>query len=73
MTSGFIEASRIKYINPHIFGYTQDLIKSGEIDVRKIETSHNIAYMLTKILPTYKLKKFVHDAGMKSLHEWIPS
>ena len=73
MTSSFIKASRIKYINPHIFGYTQDLTEFGQKEVRKIKTSHNIADMLTKALPTYKYKKLVHDAGMRSFHKLIPS
>lgn len=50
----FIKVDRVKHISPHIFGYAQDLIETEQIEIRKIESKHNIAYMLTKALPTYK-------------------
>lgn len=59
MNTGFIKADRVKHISPHIFGYTQDLIETGQIEIKKIESEHNIADMFTKALPTYKHKKLV--------------
>ena len=71
MTSGFNKADRIKHMSLHIFAYTRDLIEYGQIDVRKIESAHNIVDMLTKALPAYKHKTLVHDVGVRSLHEII--
>ena len=71
MNTGFIKADRVKHISPHIFGYAQDLIETGQIEIRKIESEHNVADMLTKALPAYKHKKLVEDAGMKTLHELL--
>lgn len=59
VTSGFIKTDRVKHVSPHIFGYTQDMTEFGQIEVRKIESDHNIVDMLTKALPTYKHKKLV--------------
>ena len=67
MSSGFIKADKIKHISPHIFSFTQDLIDKGQMDIQKIESEHNIADMLTKVLPAYKHKKLIHAAGMRSL------
>ena len=36
MQSGFIKADRTKHISPHIFTYSQDLVESGQIEIRKI-------------------------------------
>ena len=69
MNTGFIKADRVKHISPHIFGFAQDLIESGQIEIKKIESDNNIADMLTKALPAYKHKKLVLEAGMKTLHE----
>ena len=32
----FIKAHRTKHISPHIFTYSQDLVESGQIEIRKI-------------------------------------
>ena len=69
MNTGFIKADRVKHISPHIFGFAQDLIETGQIEIKKIESENNIADMLTKALPAYKHKKLVLEAGMKTLHE----
>ena len=69
MQSGFIKADRTKHINPHIFTFSQDLVDSGQIEIRKIESENNIVDMLTKALPAYKHKRLVDAAGMKSLQE----
>lgn len=72
MSTGFIKADRTKHISPHIFTYSQDLIESRQLEVRKVESEHNIADMLTKALPTYKHKQLVKAAGMRTLHELTP-
>lgn len=54
MNTGFIKTDRVKHISPHIFGYAQDLIETKETEIRKIESEHNKADILTKALPTYK-------------------
>ena len=69
MNTGFIKANRVKHISPHIFGFTQDLIETCQIEIRKIESENNIVDMLTKALPAYKHKKLVLEVGMKTLHE----
>jgi hypothetical protein len=61
----------VKHIPPQLFGYTQELIQSGQIDVQKIESAHNIADMLTKALPAYTHRRLVHEAGMRSLHDLV--
>lgn len=69
MNTGFIKADRVKHISPHIFGFAQDLIESGQIKIQKIESENNVADMLTKALPAYKHKRLVENAGMRYLHQ----
>ena len=69
VTSSFIKADRMKHISPHIFGLTQDLMESGQIEVRKIKSENNVANMLTKALPAYKHRKLIHDVGMRSIQD----
>jgi hypothetical protein len=56
---GFIKTDRVKHICPQIFGFTQDLIQSGQIEVKNIESAHNIADLLTKALPAYTHRRLV--------------
>ena len=70
MQSRFIKADWTKHISPHIFTFSQDLVDTGQIEIRKIESENNIADMLTKALPTYKHRKLVSAAGMRFLHEF---
>ena len=69
MQSGFIKADQTKHISPHIFTFSQNLVDTGQIEIKKIESENNIADMLTKALPTYKHMKLINAAGMKFLHE----
>jgi hypothetical protein len=69
---GFIKSNRVKHIPPQFFGYTQELIQSEQIEVKKVESAHNIADMLTKALPAYTHKRLVREAGMRLHHELIP-
>ena len=66
---GFIKTDRVKHICLQIFGFTQDLIQSGQIEVKKIDSAHNVADMLAKALPTYTHRRLVQEAGMRLLHE----
>ena len=67
--AGFIKSDRTKHIDPQIFSYTQDLITTGQIEVQKVESAHNIADLLTKALPAYIHRRLVQAAGMRLLHE----
>jgi hypothetical protein len=69
--AGFIKTDRTKHICPEIFGFTQELIQSGQIEVKKIESAHNLADMLTKALPAHTHRKLVQGARMKLLHELL--
>jgi hypothetical protein len=69
---GFIKSDRVKHIPPQLFGYTQELIQSEQIRVKKVESAHNIADILTKALPAYTHKRLVREAGMRLHHELIP-
>ena len=60
-----------KYISPHIFTLSQDMIDNRHIEIIKIEFENHIVDMLTKTLPAYKHKKLVNATWMKSLHELI--
>jgi hypothetical protein len=71
VSEGFIKSDRVKHIPPEILGYTQELIQTKQVDVKKIESSHNIADMLTKALPAHTHKRLIRDAGMRLLHELI--
>ena len=68
---GFIKSDRVKYIPPQLFGFTQELIQSKQIEVKKIESAHNIADMLTKVLFAYTHKRLVHEARMRLRHKLI--
>ena len=69
VSSGFIKADRVKHISPHIFGYTQDLTESNQIEVKKIASAENVADFLTKALPTHQHRKLITAAGMRTLTE----
>jgi hypothetical protein len=71
VSEGFIKSDRVKHIPPELLGYIQELIQTKQIDVKKIESSHNIADVLTKALPAHTHKRLIHDAGMRLLHELI--
>jgi hypothetical protein len=69
ISSGFIKADRIKHISPHIFGFTQDLVKNQQIAVKKVASTDNIADFLTKALPAHQHQKLIFSAGMRTLTE----
>ena len=61
---GYIKGDRTKNISPKFF-YTHELHKSGEIDVQKIRSSDNLAYLFTKSLPTSTFNRLIHKIGMR--------
>uniref|UniRef100_A0A2N9I801 Reverse transcriptase Ty1/copia-type domain-containing protein n=1 Tax=Fagus sylvatica TaxID=28930 RepID=A0A2N9I801_FAGSY len=66
---GYIKGDRTKHISPKFF-YTHELQKSGDIDIKQIRSSDNLADLFTK-LPTATFKKIVYNIGMrrfKDLH-----
>ena len=68
---GFIKADQTKHVDPQIFTYIQDLIENGQLMVKKVESAHNIADMLTKALSAYTHKRLVHAVGMRSHQELV--
>ena len=69
VSSGFIKADRVKHISPHLFGYTQDLMETKQIEVKKIASADNIVDVLTKALPAHQHRKLIIAAGMRTLTE----
>ena len=68
---GFIKFDRVKHIPLQIFGFTQELMQSRQIEVKKVESAHNLADMLTKALLAYTHKRLVQDIGMRLHHELV--
>ena len=66
-----MKTNRVKHICPWIFGFTQDLIQSGQIEVKKVDSAHNIVDMLTKALPSYTHRRLVQEVGLRLLHEMV--
>ena len=48
---GFIKFDTVKHISPQIFGFIQELIQGRQIEVKKVESAHNLVDILTKALP----------------------
>jgi hypothetical protein len=67
---GYIKGDRTKHISPKFF-YTHELQKSGDIDVKHIRSSENLADIFTKSLPTTTFKKIVHSIGMRRLKDLL--
>jgi hypothetical protein len=65
---GYIKGDRTKHISPKFF-YTHELQKSGDIDVKQIRSSDNLADLFTKTLPTATFKKLVNNIGMRRLKD----
>ena len=51
---GYIKGYKTKHISPKLL-YTHELLKSGEIDVQKIRSSDNLAYLLMRLIKWSKL------------------
>ena len=67
--AGYIKSNRTKHIDPKLFSYTQDLITSGQLEVQKMQSTHNIVDLLMKALSAHTHRRLVQAAGMKLLHE----
>ena len=67
---GYIKGDRTKHISPKFF-YTHDPQKSGNIDVKQIQSSENLAGIFTELLPTTTFKKIVHSIGMHRLKDLL--
>ena len=65
---GYIKGDITKHISPKVF-YTQELKKSGGIDVQQIRSSDNLKDLFTKSLPTSTFKKLIHKIGMHQLKD----
>ena len=68
ITGGYIKGDRSKLISLKFF-YTNELQKSGEIDVQQIHSSDNLADLFTKSLPTSIFKKLINRIGMHQLKD----
>ena len=67
---GYIKDDRTKHISLKFF-YTHDPQKSGNIDVKQIQSSENLADIFTKLLPTTTFKKIIHSIGMHRLKDLL--
>jgi hypothetical protein len=65
---GYIKGDSTRHISPKFF-YTHELQKSGDIDVKQIRSSDNLADLFTKTLPTATFKKLVNNIGMRRLKD----
>ena len=63
-----IKGDRTKHIFQQFF-YTNELQKSGEIDVQQRLSSGNIVDLFTKSLPTLRFKKLIYKIGMRQLKD----
>ena len=62
----YIKGDKTKHISPKFF-YTHELQQKGEIDIKQIRSSDNLADLFTKSLPASTFKKLVHNIGMRHL------
>ncbi|KAK9088738.1 hypothetical protein Scep_027820 [Stephania cephalantha] len=59
---------RTKHISPKFF-YAHELQKNGEINVKQIRSSDNLADLFTKALPTTTFKRLTYGIGMRKLKD----
>ncbi|KAJ9552295.1 hypothetical protein OSB04_016340 [Centaurea solstitialis] len=69
MKEGYIKSDRTKHIPPRFFSYTQDLMKSNQVEIKYVQSSNNTADLFTKSLPTAIFRKHVHSIGMRHAHK----
>lgn len=65
---GYIKGDKTKYISPKFF-HTHELQKNGDIDVRQIRSTENLADLFTKSLPPTTFRKLVYNIGMRQLKD----
>ncbi|KAK9101196.1 hypothetical protein Scep_024626 [Stephania cephalantha] len=68
LSEGFIKGDRTKHISPKFF-YADELQKNGEIDVKQIRSSDNLADLFTKALPTTTFKRLTYGIGLRKLKD----
>ncbi|KAK9102277.1 hypothetical protein Sjap_019531 [Stephania japonica] len=68
LSEGFIKGDRTKHISPKFF-YAHELQKNGEIDVKQIRSSDNLADLFTKALPTTTFKRLTYGIGLRKLKD----
>ena len=69
LRGGYIKGDKTKHISPKFF-YTHELQQKGEIDIKQIRSSDNLADLFTKSLPASTFKKLVHNIGMRYLKDF---
>ncbi|KAJ9544627.1 hypothetical protein OSB04_024334 [Centaurea solstitialis] len=57
MKEGYINSDRTKHIPPRFFSYTQDLMKSNQVEIKYVQSSNNTSDLFTKSLPTAIFRK----------------
>ncbi|TPX30019.1 DNA-directed DNA polymerase [Synchytrium microbalum] len=68
ITSGFIKSDATKHVSPKFY-YTTELIDQGEIEVRPISSTDNLADLFTKTLAAPRHLELCHKIGLRSLCE----
>src|SRR5262245_58107182 len=68
LSEGYIKGDRTKHISPKFF-YAHELQKNGEIDIRQIRSSENLADLFTKALLTTTFKKLAYGIGLRRLKD----
>jgi ribonuclease HI len=68
MKEGYIKSDRTKHIPPKFFEYTQELIKTHQVEIKYVQSSNNAADLFTKALPTAIFRKHVHGIGMRHVN-----
>ena len=65
---GYIKGDRTKHISPKLFS-SHELQKSGEIDIRQIRSSNNLADLFIKSLPTNTFRQLRHKIGLRHFRD----
>ncbi|KAJ9541050.1 hypothetical protein OSB04_027556 [Centaurea solstitialis] len=69
MKEGYIKSDKTKHIPPRFFSYTQDLMKSNQVEIKYVQSSNNTTNLFTKSLPTAIFRKHVHSIGIRHAHK----
>ena len=64
----YIKGDRTKHISPKFY-FTLDLQKNGNINIKQVCSSHNLANLITKVLPTVIFEKLVRSIGVCQLKD----
>jgi len=73
LKEGYIKEDRTKHILPKFF-FTYDLQRNGDVEIQKVCSCENLAYLFTKSLTMRTFEQLVHKIGLchlnyVSLHE----